>query len=190
MMKSAVVVIDMVKDSLELSHNPRYAQRAKDIVPAINRLTAGARERDWPVVFSTDSFMPGDSLFRGRMPEHSLRGTEGAEVTSLLEFLPEDHWLPKRRMSAFFKTDLDLSLRLWKVERVLVCGVMTPYCVLTSALDSVCHDFYTVIVEDASNAPYDEQHNNCLDLYRKSPLRPVLTVQTVDQILSGFEPEA
>ena len=186
-MKSAVVIIDMVKDSLELSHNERYAQRAKDIVPAINRLTAGARERDWPVIFSTDSFLPGDSLFRGRMPEHSLRGTEGAQMTGLLDFQPGDHWLPKRRMSAFFKTDLDQSLRLWQVERVLVGGVMTPYCVLSTALDAVCNDFYAVMVSDASNAANDALHNGCLDLYRKSPLRPVLTVMTVDQVLAGDE---
>lgn len=184
-MHTAVVVIDMVKDNLELCHNEAVAQRGRAIVPAVNRLTAAARARGWPVVFSTDSFLPGDALFRGRMPEHSLRGTPGAEVTGLLEQAPDDHWLPKRRMSAFFKTDLDQSLRLWGVERVAVCGLMTPYCVLATALDAVCLDFCAVMVEDASNAPNDWMHANCLDLYRKSPLRPVLTVQTADQLLAG-----
>jgi nicotinamidase-related amidase len=183
-MKSAVLVIDMVKDNLELSHHPELSARAKAIVPAVNRLTAGARARGWPVVFATDSFLPGDFLFRGRMGEHSLRGTEGAEVSALLEQAPEDTWLPKRRMSAFFKTDLDQTLRLWGVERVLVCGIMTPYCVLTTALDAVCHDFAAVMVEDASNAPSDEQHRNCLDLYRRSPLRPLLRVATVEELLA------
>jgi hypothetical protein len=37
----------------------------------------------------------------------------------------------------------------------------------------------------ASTAPTDEAHASCLDLYRKSPLRPVLTVQTVDEVLEG-----
>ncbi len=184
-MKTAVLVIDMVKDNLELSHNEKLAARGRDIVPAVNRLCAGARERGWPVVFSTDSFLPGDFLFKGRMPEHSLRGSEGAEVSGLLEMEPGDVWLPKRRMSAFFKTDLDQSLRLWGVERVAVCGLMTPYCVLLSALDAVCHDFCAVMVEDASNAPNEALHAGCLDLYRKSPLRPLLTVQTVDQVLAG-----
>ncbi len=183
-MKTAVVVIDMVKDSLELSPHPHLAERARAVVPAINRLNAEARRRGWPVIFSTDSFLPGDPLFRGRMKEHSLRGTEGAEVTGLLDFEPGDVWLPKRRMSAFFKTDLDQSLRLWEVQRVAVCGVMTPYCVLTTALDAVCHDFFAVMVEDACNAPRDEMHTGCLDLYRKSPLRPILTVQNVDQLLA------
>jgi len=184
-MKTAVVVVDMVKDNLELSHNERIAERGKAIVPAVNRLTAAARQRGWPVVFATDSFLPGDALFRGLMPEHSLRGSQGAEVSALLNREPEDTWLPKRRLSSFFKTDLDMSLRLWGVERVAACGLMTPYCVLTTALDAVSHDFFAVIVEDACNAPNDEMQANCLNLYRKSPLRPVLTVQTVDELLGG-----
>ena len=183
-MKTAVVVVDMVKDNLELCHNERIAERGKAIVPAVNRLTAAARERGWPVVFATDSFLPGDALFRGLMPEHSLRGSQGAEVSDLLERQPGDTWLPKRRLSSFFKTDLDMTLRLWGVERVAACGLMTPYCVLTTALDAVSHDFFASIIEDASNAPSDAMHANCLDLYRKNPLRPVLSVQTVDELLS------
>jgi nicotinamidase-related amidase len=184
-MKTAVVVVDMVKDNLESSLHGGVAAQGQAIVPAVNRLTAGARAKGWPVIFATDSFLPGDPLFRGRMKEHSLRGTEGAEVSALLERGPEDVWLPKRRMSAFFKTDLDQTLRLWQVERVAACGLMTPYCVLTTALDAVCHDFYAVIVEDASAAPKDEMHAACLDLYRRSAIRPLLTVQTVDELLAG-----
>jgi nicotinamidase/pyrazinamidase len=183
-MKTAVVVVDMVKDNLESSQHAGIAQRGQSIVPLVNRLTAGARAKGWPVIFATDSFLPGDYLFRGRMKDHSLRGTEGAEVSALLTREPQDTWLPKRRMSAFFKTDLDQTLRLWGVERVAACGLMTPYCVLTTALDAVCHDFYAVMVEDATTATSDQAHAECLELYRKSPLRPLLTVQTVDELLS------
>ena len=182
-MHTAVIVIDMVKDNLELSGHDHLARRALAIVDRVNQLTAGARERGWPVIYSTDSFLPGDPLFRGRMKEHSLRGTPGAEVSSLLERGPDDTWLPKRRLSAFFKTDLDQSLRLWKVERVAVCGLMTPYCVLSTALDAVANDFFAVLVADASTAAKEEQHANCLDIYRKSPLDPVLTVRTVAELL-------
>jgi nicotinamidase-related amidase len=105
-------------------------------------------------------------------------------VSGLLERQPEDVWLPKRRLSAFFKTDLDQTLRLWQVERVAVCGLMTPYCVLTTALDAVSLDFQAVIVEDACTAPSDQQQQNCLDIYRQSPLRPVLSVQRAAELLA------
>jgi nicotinamidase-related amidase len=184
-MKTAVVVVDMVKDNLELSHHPELAAHCRTIVAPVNALTTGARQRGWPVIFATDSFLAGDALFRGRMKEHSLRGTEGAEVSGLLVHEPGDTWLPKRRMSSFFKTDLDQTLRLWGVERVAACGLMTNYCVLMTALDAVCLDFNAVIVADASTAYNDQAHNDCLDLYRKNPLRPVLTVQTVAELLAG-----
>lgn len=182
-MKTAVLVIDMVKDNLELSHFPRLADRAKGIVAPINRLTREARGRGWPVIFSTDSFLKGDALFRGRMNEHSIRGTEGAQVTGFLEMKEADMWLPKRRFSAFFKTDLDQTLRLKKVERVAVCGLMTPYCVLTTALDAVALDFAAVIVEDASTAHKEEVHQGCLSFYRDGPLHPILEVKTVEELL-------
>lgn len=183
-MSTAVIVVDMVKDNLELSPHDNLARVGLDIVDAVNRLCAGARQRSWPVVYATDSFLPGDAIFRGRMAEHSLRGTPGAEVSSLLERQDGDTWLPKRRLSAFFKTDLDQSLRLWGMERVAVCGLMTPYCVLTTALDAISLDFRAVIVEDASAARRPEQHQACLDIYRQSPLWPVLSVQTVDEVLA------
>ena len=182
-MKTAVVVVDMVKDNLELSHHQPIAQQGKAIVPALNRLTAAARAKGWPVIFATDSFLSGDHLFKGRMPEHSLRGTPGAEVTGLLLQEPGDTWLPKRRMSAFFKTDLDQTLRLWRVERVAACGIMTNYCVLLTALDAVCHDFHAVLVEDATNATNDQMHQDCLNLYRRNPLHPVLSVLTIEELL-------
>ena len=183
-MRSAVVIVDMVKDSLELGHYPKVAQRGTAIAPAVNRLIAGARQRDWPVIFTTDSFLENDFIFRGRMKPHSIRGTQGAEVSGLLDRQPQDHWLPKRRLSGFYKTDLDQTLRLMGVERVLVCGLMTPYCVLTTALDAVANDFRAVLVDDASNAIDDATHQGCLEVYRKSPLDPLLTVQTVYQLLA------
>ncbi len=183
-MKTAVLVIDMVKDNLELSHFPQIADRAKALVEPINRLIQEARGRDWPVIFSTDSFLKGDALFQARMKEHSIRGTQGAEVSGLLEMEDGDMWVPKRRFSAFFKTDLDQTLRFMEVGRVAVCGIMTPYCILTSALDAVAQDFRAVIVEDATTAYRDEAHQNCLELYRNGPLYPLLEIKTVAELMA------
>ena len=55
-----------------------------------------------------------------------------------LDRLPRDMVLPKRRFSAFFKTDLDQTLRTLDVDTVLVGGISTNFCVLTTALDAVC----------------------------------------------------
>jgi len=63
--------------------------------------------------------MKGDFIFNGKMKSHSIRGTEGAEVVADLNPEPTDIILPKRRFSAFFKTDLDQTLRLLGVDTLV-----------------------------------------------------------------------
>ncbi|MBN2358814.1 MAG: cysteine hydrolase [Deltaproteobacteria bacterium] len=182
-MQPAIIVVDMVKDNfLENTRNP-ITPLARAVLPRVNELTAGARERGWPVVFACDSFLPGDFLFKGKMKECSLRGQPGSQVTDLLDMKPGDVYLPKRRFSAFFKTDLDQTLRLWSVDTAVVCGIATHFCVLSTAFDALCLDFRAIIVEDASASYSAELHQQTLGLFRKNPLYPLFQVLTVEQVL-------
>ena len=182
-MHLAVIVVDMVKDNfLENTRNP-ITPLAKAIVPAVNTLTRGGRERGWPVIFACDSFLPDDFIFRGKMKPCALRGTAGSEITELLETQGGDVYLPKRRFSAFFKTDLDQTLRTWRVDTVAVCGIATHFCVLSTAFDAVCLDFHTIIVDDASASYSAQMHAQTLDLFRKNPLHPIFQVLSVEQVL-------
>ena len=76
-MKPAVVIVDMLKDTLEGAHPMPIKELGREIVPAINRLTDFARGRSIPVIFSMDSFLPGDFIFQGKMKNHSIRGRRG-----------------------------------------------------------------------------------------------------------------
>jgi nicotinamidase/pyrazinamidase len=184
-MRSAVLVIDMLKGTFDENNNFPIRPAAEAIVPAVNALNREARARDWPVIFACDSFLKEDFIFTGKMKPHALRGTDEARVTDLLEQSPSDVFLPKRRFSAFFKTDLDQTLRAWGVGRVLVAGIATNICVLSTALDAICHDFHAVIVEDASASPKPEIHERTLANYRKGPLWPLLQVLAVEQALAA-----
>ena len=184
-MQGAVIVVDMLVDSLSEEHAYPIAPHGRAIIPTINRLTAAARARAWPVIFACDSFLPDDFIFGGKMKPHSLRGTEGAMPVAELDREPGDAVLPKRRFSAFFKTDLDQTLRTQGVDTVAVCGISTHFCVITTALDALCHDFHTIIVEDATAAFSPEIHAQTLDLYRRNPLYPLLRVMSADQVLAG-----
>jgi nicotinamidase/pyrazinamidase len=183
-MRAAVLVIDMVRDTFREEESYPITPHARAIIPRINEINRWARKKGFPVVFACDSFLEDDFIFRGKMKPHSLRGTEGSLVTEELEQEQGDVYLPKRRFSAFFKTDLDQTLRNWKVDTVLVCGISTHFCVLTTALDALCLDFQAVMVEDATAASHPELHEKTLDLYRKNPLFPLLRVQTAEEIYS------
>ena len=183
-MRTAVIVVDMLADYFDEAHPLPITDPARAIVPAVDRLTAAARAGNHAVVFACDSFLPGDFLFGGKMQPHALRGTPGAEPTALLHREPDDIVLPKRRFSAFFKTDLDQTLRTLGVEAVAVAGITTHFCVLTTALDAVALDFRTVVVEDCCAAPTPEMHAATLDLYRRNPLWPLLRVERLDDYRS------
>ncbi len=178
----ALIVVDMTKDNVE----GFIKEQIDKIVPNINLLTAAFRKKGNLVIFANDSFLEHDFLFKSKMLPHSLRYTQGSEVTELLEVEKGDVILPKRRFSAFFKTDLDQTLRTLNVTKVYVCGITSIYCVLATALDAVCHDFYSVIVEDATTAHKDIIHEQVMGFYRKGPLQPLLEIMKTEEIIQTF----
>jgi len=186
-MPAAILVIDLVNDTFK--HETPLSRAAKEMLPRLNEFLARARRDGHIIIFSTDSFLPGDFIFKGRMKEHSLRDTQGAEIAEGLQRDPSDIWLPKRRFSAFFKTDLDQSLRLWGVRTVGVAGVTTNFCVLATAFDVLSHDFRAVLLEDLSAAGNDEIHQTTINLYRNLPLDPLFRVMTGDGFLQTMKDE-
>ena len=69
----------------------------------------------------------------------------------------------KRRHSCFFSTDLDLILGLLKIERVIMTGVGTPYCVESSVRDAFSRGYQVITVSDATATREGEEHEAALD---------------------------
>jgi nicotinamidase-related amidase len=182
-MQPAIIVVDMLKDNLKGSSRNPYFQEGMAIMPNLQRLLQESRKRGLPIIFACDSFLEGDFIFKGRMKVHSLRGTEGAEVVNDLQPRPTDIILPKRRFSAFFKTDLDQTLRTLGVDTIVVTGITTEVCVLMTVMDGLCHDFSAILLEDCSATRSIEFHKTCLNLYRDFALYPLLMIMTLDEFL-------
>jgi nicotinamidase-related amidase len=172
----ALLIIDMVKDNFVESRHLPITPFARAIIDPLNQLIAVFRNQGWPIVFSTDAFHEDDFIFKGRMHPHSLSGTEGAKVVDALDMRDEDLWLPKPRFSAFFNTGLENRLRERGVSLCAVGGMTTNFCVLTTVLDAICHDFKSVLLEDCSAATSRQIHEQTLDCYRRNALYPLLRV--------------
>lgn len=182
-MRPAVIVVDMLEDTCSAAARYPITPHARALLPRLNALLEGARRRAVPVVFACDSFLENDFIFRGKMRPHSLRGTPGAAVVSDLVVDPRrDLVLPKRRFSAFFKTDLDQTLRTLGCDTVAVAGIATNVCVLTTVLDALAHDFEVRWLTDGCAAHAPEAHEATLGLYRSFPLAPLLQLQTVAEL--------
>ena len=176
--KAALIVIDMVKDNFDVTRKLPVTPLARETIAPLNSLSALFRKRCWPVVFATDAFHREDFIFKGRMHPHSLAGTRGAEVIDELDRNDEDLWLPKPRFSAFFQTDLEIWLREREVTLCAVGGISPHFCVLTTVMDAICHDFKAVLLEDCSASYSREVHEQTLNCYRRNPLYPLLRVAT------------
>jgi nicotinamidase/pyrazinamidase len=187
--RPALLIIDMVKDNLNESKPVPITPLARSLFNPINSLIRAFRNASWPVVFATDAFAVGDFIFRGKMKPHSLTGTPGAEVAAELDRHPEDLWLPKPRFSAFFRTGLEGWLKTRGVTLCAVAGITTNFCVLTTAMDALCCDFKTVILEDCTTAATEGIHRQTLDLYRKNALYPLFRIMTSEQLLDELSRE-
>lgn len=183
----AMLIIDMVKDNFDETKKIPITPLAKELIGPINDLTLAFRKRNWPVVFSTDAFHREDFIFKGKMKPHSLAGTPGAEVIDELILTEKDLWLPKPRFSAFFDTDLDAWLKERGVTLCAVAGISSNFCVLTTAMDAVCSDYKTVILEDCTTAVTREAHESTLNIYRRNALYPLFRIMTSRQLLSELD---
>ena len=186
-MRPVIIIIDMVKDSFREEHQLPITQEAQPLIPRINYLLQQGRALGIPIIFACDSFLPDDFIFKGKMKPHSIRGTEGAEVTDQLEVHEGDILLPKRRFSAFFKTDLDQTLRTWHCDTVAIAGITTNVCVLMTAMDALCHDFSTILLEDCCAAHKREIHETTIENYRKFALYPLFRIMTAEEFLREAE---
>jgi nicotinamidase-related amidase len=186
-MRPAIIVVDMIKDNVGMHLSRGKSSEFAKIIPNLQRLLDHCRQRKIPVVFANDSFMEKDMLFSGRMKPHAIRGTSGVEVIEELGPEHGDTILEKRRMSAFFKTDLDMTLRLWKIDTIVVVGIATPVCVYMTAMDGFSYDFRVIIIEDCCAAHQPEVHEAFLSALKKLPLDPLVRVVKLNTFLSDID---
>jgi len=184
--KPALLIIDMVEDNFVPEHRLPITPLAEKIIAPINHLSAFFRDNHWPVVFATDAFHANDFIFTGRMKSHSLAGTPGAEVVAGLDRSEHDYWLPKPRFSAFFQTGLEKWLSKRNVTLCAVAGIATNFCVLTTVMDALCHNFKSVLIEDCTTAASDALHHQTLDIYRRNPLYPLFRILKSDDFMRAM----
>lgn len=179
-MKPAIIIVDMLEGNYAKT---RTGKEEEKIIEPVRDFLKVCRGFSMPVIFACDSFLQGDFIFKGRMKPHAIRGTPGTLPLAELEPEQTDIILEKRRFSAFFKTDLDQTLRTLGIDTVVVGGINTHFCVLATAFDAVCHDFYTIILEDLSAAFKKEIHRAFMDIYRYNAISPIFRVATSQEFL-------
>lgn len=153
-MKKALVVIDMLHDFLAPDGKLTLGDAGTSVISPVAELVKKARGEGMPVVFIADRHRPDDREFE-MFPPHCVDGTPGAEIVADLSPRSGEPVISKRRYSAFFGTDLDLTLREKEIGHLVLVGVCTNICVLYTAADAR-NLGYEVTVPSRAVASFDQ----------------------------------
>ena len=66
--------------------------------------------------------------------------------------------MDKRRLSAFFNTELDTILKGLAVETLIISGVLTNQCVAGTTKDAMYRDYKAIMIEDCCGTTVPELH--------------------------------
>lgn len=164
--RTAVVSIDMHLGHLSESPDcPCPAPRMRDAVPFIDEFHRAARKLGVPVIHVRSTLRKGGvddiratpsawrrtfALHVGPIPNADAHAIEGSEWTEFVtEVAAEDFIVSgKKRLSAFYPTDLDLLLRSLGRRIVVLNGGLTDCCVLNTAFDAANHDYRVIVAKD------------------------------------------
>jgi nicotinamidase/pyrazinamidase len=161
---TALIVVDVQNDFADPAGSLSVS-RAAHVLPRINDEVAAARAAGSPVFYTQDWHPPSTPHFEkdgGIWPVHCVADTWGAELHPDLKVdgeivrkgaNGEDGYsgftMRDPVSGAEVATPLEAMLRDRGVERVVVCGLATDYCVNATALDARRLGFETVVLRRA-----------------------------------------
>ena len=75
-------------------------------------------------------------------------GTEGWQLATGLDVRPGDIYLRKRATDSFHETDLQAQLQSRLIERLVICGLQSEFCVDTTTRRAMALGYPVVLVAD------------------------------------------
>lgn len=162
---TAVITIDMHMGHLSLDPDcPCPSPRGRQIIESLNHFMDECRSLGIPIIhvrsmlrkdLADEKLYPSAwrMLFPitvGEIPnidEHAVEGTKWNEFA--IDVHKEDFIVStKKRLSAFYPTDLEMLLRNQGIRRIVLTGCMTDCCVLNTAFDGANRDFRIIVPRD------------------------------------------
>jgi nicotinamidase/pyrazinamidase len=165
---TALVVVDVQNDFADPAGS-LYVRDAESVIEVANAEIAAARSAGALVVYTQDWHPPDTPHFAkdgGTWPVHCVGGTWGAELHPRLSAIDGERVRKgtggEDGYSGFTMADpvsgettptaLDGMLRERSVQRVVVLGLATDYCVKATALDAMSLGYDATVVADGVRA--------------------------------------
>lgn len=140
--KTALLVIDVQRGIMNdptLARKKEIDQAFDETVGRIAALIQRARKASVPVIYIQHDGVRG----------HRLEpGTAGWPLRSEIAPLAGEPVIRKRASDSFFETTLGVELAAAGIQRVVICGCMTQYCVDTTARRAVSLGYDVILAAD------------------------------------------
>ena len=155
--KAAMIVVDMQNDFVA-EGAPMETPAARAMVPNLAKALKFCREVGIKIVYTTHAHRRDGcdmGMFDDLWPPIASRaglidGTPGIDIYPELAPAPGEHVIKKHRYSGFYGTDLDIILREWGIDTVIVSGTTTENCCHATARDAMFRNYRVVFLSDAT----------------------------------------
>jgi nicotinamidase-related amidase len=154
--RTALLLIDPQREYFDEA-GALYTPNAETIREKLIELRQAAEESAAHVVL-VQHVLRGDGSDTGRMGDFNptpalVAGTPGVELIEEMHPRPGDVVIRKNRYSAFVNTGLAQELDRRDIDTVVITGLMTNYCSVTTARHAHDLDYKVVFVSDANAGP-------------------------------------
>lgn len=192
--ETALLVIDMQNDVLHEKGKVatlgvwKFAKEAGTIQNT-RKMIDIAKKNSIPVIYVKDALGPEDYADRGLSQAPLMKlvsegevfkeGTWGAEYVDELKPETSDYIIPKRRVDAFYNTELETLLRSLGRKTLIVCGVVTNFCVEGTVRGAVDRDFNVIVLKDCTASENKEMQ----EFPMKAIFPRIATVATSEELV-------
>lgn len=161
--KNALLIIDMQQeDGFPL-------ENFQEVIAHNLALLTAARRHTIPVFYTRHinqadgvGLPPGEPRSADGGPSSYRAGTAQVKITPALAPLPDEQVIDKHRYSGFHQTDLDARLKHLGVDTLIVSGVLTDVCVLTTVFDAFSLGYRVQLISDACTTSTRAAHYSAL----------------------------
>jgi nicotinamidase-related amidase len=179
-LKIAVLVIDVQQG---LCEGEGKAFDCEGVIGRINRVTSKARDAGALVIFIQHESNAGYLEY----------GTAAWRLAAGLDIAATDIRIRKTTPDSFLRTDLEAVLRDHGVERVVVCGMHTEFCVDTTTRRALALGYPVTLIADAHTSAGNAaltpqqviQHHNAT-LTNISSFGPRASAVSSEELASAF----
>lgn len=155
--KTVMIVVDMQNDFVAQAA-PMETPAARAMVPKLAQTLNFCRKNGIRVIYTAHVHRSDGSdmgMFDDLHPPIAARaalvdGSPGVEIYPYLAPALNEHVIKKHRYSAFYRTDLDMILREWGTDTVVISGTTTENCCQATARDAMFNNYRVVFLSDAT----------------------------------------